>query len=214
MSAGDLRIDLSATWPRLSYDELMRRAPRRALGGAAVRPDTTLWTDDPHVAAAMWTGSAGSTCPAHFASRSPALEGFGDGLREAGLHPPSSRHGRLESCPGRPQSDVRGRGGLLDCVSSIDDPAAVARDRRRPRPLETLDRRRPSPERPRSRSRSWPMPGRGSRPSSRAADRSAPRASSSRRSPTRRRASTRSPTTTSCASGSSTRRTLAAGTRR
>ncbi|MBI2763312.1 MAG: hypothetical protein HYX54_06120 [Chloroflexi bacterium] len=47
--------------------------------------DTTLWSEDPEVRAAMAQRLGWLDAPAHFSDQIPALEGFGDGIRVAGF---------------------------------------------------------------------------------------------------------------------------------
>ena len=47
--------------------------------------DTSLWSDDPHVREAIADRLGWLDAPAHFAGQIAALEGFGEGIREAGF---------------------------------------------------------------------------------------------------------------------------------
>jgi transaldolase / glucose-6-phosphate isomerase len=80
------RIELRLpTVERATVDELVARATHEQWAERLFAHDTTLWTDDPHVAADIADRLGWLDAPAHFALLVPALEGFGDGARETGF---------------------------------------------------------------------------------------------------------------------------------
>jgi transaldolase/glucose-6-phosphate isomerase len=68
-----------------AVDELTARAQDEGWAERLFDRDTTLWTDDPDVAAAIADRLGWLDAPAHFALQAAALEGFGDGVRETGF---------------------------------------------------------------------------------------------------------------------------------
>ena len=66
-------------------DSLTARATSDAWAARLFERDTSLWTDDADVAAAIAERLGWLDAPAHFALQAAALEGFGDGAREAGF---------------------------------------------------------------------------------------------------------------------------------
>ncbi len=65
--------------------ELVERATSERWAERLFDRDTSLWTDDPDVAASIADRLGWLDAPAHFALQAPALEGFGDGIVEAGF---------------------------------------------------------------------------------------------------------------------------------
>ena len=79
-----LRLSLPAAEQAI-VDALVERATDEHWAERLFAGDTSLWTSDPDVAADItdrlgWLGS-----PAHFSLQVPALEGFGDAIRDAGF---------------------------------------------------------------------------------------------------------------------------------
>ena len=65
--------------------ELVSRAEGERWAERLFDRDTSLWTDDPDVAATIADRLGWLDAPAHFAVQAAALEGFGDGVRETGF---------------------------------------------------------------------------------------------------------------------------------
>ena len=78
-----LTLDLGG-W-EAALDELVARAQDQRWAERLFDRDTTLWTDDPDVAATIADRLGWLDAPAHFAVQAAALEGFGDGARETGF---------------------------------------------------------------------------------------------------------------------------------
>jgi transaldolase/glucose-6-phosphate isomerase len=70
---------------RARFDELAERATNDAWAERLFDRDTSLWTDDPDVAADISDRLGWLDAPAHFTLLIPALEGFGDGAVAAGF---------------------------------------------------------------------------------------------------------------------------------
>ena len=68
-----------------TLDPLVERATRDRWAARLFDRDASLWTDDPAVASAIGDRLGWLDAPAHFSLNAPALEGFGDGIREAGF---------------------------------------------------------------------------------------------------------------------------------
>ena len=68
-----------------ALDELVSRAQDERWAERLFDRDTSLWTDDHDVAAAIADRLGWLDAPAHFAVQAAALEGFGDGVRETGF---------------------------------------------------------------------------------------------------------------------------------
>jgi transaldolase/glucose-6-phosphate isomerase len=83
MSAA-LRISLAAP-EQATVDALLDRASSERWADRLFDRDTTLWSDDPDVRANITDRLGWLSAPAHFTIQAAALEGFGDGLREAGF---------------------------------------------------------------------------------------------------------------------------------
>jgi glucose-6-phosphate isomerase len=66
-------------------DELVERAERERWPARLLARDTTLWTQDADVAAAIADRLGWLDAPEHFTLQAAALEGFGDGIRDAGF---------------------------------------------------------------------------------------------------------------------------------
>ena len=78
-----LTLDLG-DW-EAALNELMVRAQDERWAERLFDRDTTLWTEDPDVAATIADRLGWLDAPAHFAVQAAALEGFGDGVRETGF---------------------------------------------------------------------------------------------------------------------------------
>jgi transaldolase / glucose-6-phosphate isomerase len=78
-----LSLDLG-DW-EAALDELVALAQDERWAERLFDGDTTLWTEDPDVAAAIADRLGWLDAPAHFAVQAAALEGFGDGVRETGF---------------------------------------------------------------------------------------------------------------------------------
>ena len=70
---------------RATVDELLERATNERWAERLFDRDTTLWTDDPDVAADVADRLGWLDAPDHFTLQIPALEGFGDAAIEAGF---------------------------------------------------------------------------------------------------------------------------------
>jgi transaldolase/glucose-6-phosphate isomerase len=70
---------------RAIVDELLARATEERWAERLFDRDTSLWTDDPDVAANIADRLGWLDAPEHFTLQIPALEGFGDGAIEAGF---------------------------------------------------------------------------------------------------------------------------------
>ena len=68
-----------------TVDELVARATEERWAERLFDRDTSLWTDDPDVAASIADRLGWLDAPSHFTLQIPALEGFGDGANEAGF---------------------------------------------------------------------------------------------------------------------------------
>ena len=68
-----------------TVDELVGRATDERWAERLFDRDTSLWTDDPDVAANITDRLGWLDAPSHFTLQIPALEGFGDGAIEAGF---------------------------------------------------------------------------------------------------------------------------------
>ena len=79
-----LRMSLAAT-ERALVDEMVERATTEQWAARLFDHDTSLWTDDPDVAADIADRLGWLDAPAHFTLQVAALEGFGDGAIEAGF---------------------------------------------------------------------------------------------------------------------------------
>jgi transaldolase/glucose-6-phosphate isomerase len=84
MTLGDIRIDLPEA-ARAEYDALVEQATAEHWAERLFDRDTSLWTDDPDVSADIADRLGWLDAPAQFSLQIPALEGFGDGAREAGF---------------------------------------------------------------------------------------------------------------------------------
>jgi transaldolase / glucose-6-phosphate isomerase len=79
-----LRISL-ATADRPAIDALLDQANVDSWAERLFDRDTTLWSDDPDVRADIADRLGWLDAPAHFTLQAGALEGFGDGIRDAGF---------------------------------------------------------------------------------------------------------------------------------
>jgi transaldolase / glucose-6-phosphate isomerase len=79
-----LRISLSDT-DRPAIDALLDQANLDSWAERLFDRDTTLWSDDADVRADIADRLGWLDAPAHFTRQAGALEGFGDGIREAGF---------------------------------------------------------------------------------------------------------------------------------
>jgi transaldolase/glucose-6-phosphate isomerase len=79
-----LRISLSAA-DRPAIDALLDQANIDQWAERLFDRDTTLWSDDPDVRADITDRLGWLDAPAHFTLQAGALEGFGDGIRDAGF---------------------------------------------------------------------------------------------------------------------------------
>jgi glucose-6-phosphate isomerase len=79
-----LRISLPAA-SQAQFETLLDQAATERWAERLMDRDTTLWSSDPDVRADITDRLGWLDAPAHFTLQSAALEGFGDGLREAGF---------------------------------------------------------------------------------------------------------------------------------
>jgi glucose-6-phosphate isomerase len=121
-------------------DALIGRATSERWAARLFERDTSLWTDDPAVTEAIADRLGWLDAPAHFAAQAAALEGFGDGAREAGFDTAVVMGmGGSSLAPDilhRTFGSVDGYLGLR--VLDSTDPAAVASTVDDLDPLETL----------------------------------------------------------------------------
>ena len=82
--ASRIALSLGAAEQQVVDDLLALAAEQRWVERLFDR-DTSLWTDDPDVAASIADRLGWLDAPAHFRLQAPALEGFGDGIRDAGF---------------------------------------------------------------------------------------------------------------------------------
>ncbi len=68
-----------------TFEELVVRATQERWAERLFDRDTSLWTDDPDIAANITDRLGWLDAPSHFTLQIPALEGFGDGAIEAGF---------------------------------------------------------------------------------------------------------------------------------
>jgi transaldolase/glucose-6-phosphate isomerase len=80
-----VRISIPDATRREAYRTALERAGSADWAGRLFRRDTTLWTEDPTVAAAISARLGWLDAPVHFAVQVPALEGFGEATRESGF---------------------------------------------------------------------------------------------------------------------------------
>ena len=136
-SSSAARTSSCASGSRTSRRTGRRWSERRTSAGPSASSTTTRPSGARTRASARRSpsGSAGSTRPTHFALQIAALEGFGEGVRDAGFTAPSSwawaAAASRRTCSTRP-SGRRRTGSTLRVLDSTD-PAAVAATRRRPR---------------------------------------------------------------------------------
>ncbi|HXG25705.1 MAG TPA: glucose-6-phosphate isomerase [Candidatus Binatia bacterium] len=125
---------------RAVVDELVARATDERWAERLFSRDTSLWTDDPDVAADIADRLGWLDAPAHFAGQVAALEGFGDGARESGFdNAVVMGMGGSSLAPDvfhRTFGTVEGYLGLR--ILDSTDPAAVAATVDDLDPLETL----------------------------------------------------------------------------
>jgi transaldolase / glucose-6-phosphate isomerase len=135
------RIDLRLpSVERATVDELMSQATTERWAERLFDRDTSLWTDDPDVAANIADRLGWLDAPEHFTLQIPALEGFGDGAIEAGFDTAVVMGmGGSSLAPDvfhRTFGTIEGYLGLR--VLDSTDPAAVAATVDDLDPLETL----------------------------------------------------------------------------
>jgi transaldolase/glucose-6-phosphate isomerase len=70
---------------RETYETALERAGGADWAGRLYQRDTTLWTEDPTVAGAINDRLGWLDAPGHFAIQVPALEAFGEAVRESGF---------------------------------------------------------------------------------------------------------------------------------
>jgi len=68
-----------------AFESAVARARDEGWAERLMDRDTTLWSNDPHVQAAIAERLGWLDAPEHFTNDIPALEGFGDGIRDAGF---------------------------------------------------------------------------------------------------------------------------------
>jgi transaldolase/glucose-6-phosphate isomerase len=123
-----------------TIDELLARATSERWAERLFDRDTSLWTDDPDVAANIADRLGWLDAPEHFTLQAPALEGFGDGAIEAGFDTAVVMGmGGSSLAPDvfhRTFGTVEGYLGLR--ILDSTDPAAVAATVDDLDPLETL----------------------------------------------------------------------------
>ncbi|MEO6207908.1 MAG: transaldolase, partial [Candidatus Limnocylindrales bacterium] len=68
-----------------AYDEAVERAREESWANRLFDRDVTLWSSEPRVGAGIADRLGWLDAPAHFTEQIPALEGFGDGIVEAGF---------------------------------------------------------------------------------------------------------------------------------
>ena len=211
------RLSLGESGP--AYEAAVDRARAEEWVTRLFDHDTTLWSSDERVQAAIADRLGWLEAPVHFANNTAGLEGFGDAVVAEGFTDVGrGRDGRQHPRARCPEPDVRKRGGIPDPAHPrLDRSGLRLGDARRPRRAPDDDGRRDaSRARPSSRTPSSRRPGSGPRqPSMRSITTpTRARAGSSSRSPIPARAPTRSPITTTSARSSSTRPTSAGAIRR
>ncbi len=77
--------DLALGSATAAYDEAVERAREESWANRLFDRDVTLWSNDPRVGAGIAERLGWLDAPAHFTEQIPALEGFGDGIVEAGF---------------------------------------------------------------------------------------------------------------------------------
>ena len=77
--------DLALGPATAAYDEAVERAREESWATRLFDRDVTLWSSDARVGAAIAERLGWLDAPAHFTEQIPALEGFGDGIVEAGF---------------------------------------------------------------------------------------------------------------------------------
>jgi glucose-6-phosphate isomerase len=123
-----------------TLDPLVERATRDRWAARLFDRDTSLWTDDPAVADAIADRLGWLDAPAHFSLQAAALEGFGDGIREAGFDTAVVMGmGGSSLAPDILHRSFGTTEGYLDLrILDSTDPAAVAATVDDLDPLETL----------------------------------------------------------------------------
>ena len=121
-------------------DELVARAADEDWAARLFDRDTSLWTDDPDVSANIADRLGWLDAPAHFALQAAGLEGFGDGVREAGFDTAVVMGmGGSSLAPDVLHRTFGSTEGYLDLrILDSTDPAAVAATVDDLDPLETL----------------------------------------------------------------------------
>ena len=123
-----------------TLDPLVERATRDRWAARLFDRDASLWTDDRDVASAIGERLGWLDAPAHFSLLAPSLEGFGDGIREAGFdNAVVMGMGGSSLAPDILHRTFGTTEGYL-CLRILDstDPAAVAATVDDLDPLETL----------------------------------------------------------------------------
>jgi len=125
---------------RAIVDALATKATEEGWAQRLFDRDTTLWTDDPDVAADIADRLGWLDAPAHFTLQIPALEGFGDGAVDAGFETAVVMGmGGSSLAPDVLHRTFGTVEGYLDLrVLDSTDPAAVAATVDDLDPLETL----------------------------------------------------------------------------
>lgn len=77
--------DLALGSATAAYDEAVERARDESWANRLFDRDVSLWSSDPRVGAGIADRLGWLDAPAHFTEQIPALEGFGDGIVEAGF---------------------------------------------------------------------------------------------------------------------------------
>jgi transaldolase/glucose-6-phosphate isomerase len=121
-------------------EALSEHARRDAWAQRLFDRDTSLWTDDPAVAAAIADRFGWLAAPEHFSGEIPALEGFGEGIRVAGFTTAVVMGMGGSSLAPDVYRQVFGTAdGYLELrILDSTDPAAVARTVDDLDPLQTL----------------------------------------------------------------------------
>ena len=134
-----IRLSLPAA-DRARFDALVEQATTDRWAERLLDRDTSLWTDDPDVSANITDRLGWLDAPAHFTLQVAALEGFGDGIREAGFDTAVVMGmGGSSLAPDILHRTFGTAAGYLDLrILDSTDPAAVAAVMDELDPLETL----------------------------------------------------------------------------
>src|SRR5437667_3065846 len=80
-----LNLSLGSSEARTAFESALARARDERWPERLMDRDTSLWSSDPRVQEGIAERLGWLDAPDHFMVQTPALEGFGDGVRESGF---------------------------------------------------------------------------------------------------------------------------------